>query len=545
MKKLLNKIFYLLATGALAVVLPSCNDFLNKMPDNRATVDTQDKIQKMLVSAYPTTSYCVIAELSSDNTDDIEGVNNPNYTRFYSELFNWIPSTQTDYFGEAPNFFWASCYKAISSANQALQAIDQSPDTANLSAEKAEALLCRAYSHFVLVNMFCQHYDKKFAGTDLGIPYMEKSETTLNPKYERGTVADVYQKIDRDIQAALPDISDAYYKAPKYHFNMQAAYAFVARFYLYYENFDKAIEYATKALGAIPQNTMRDNDALHAIPMNPYNNVQLAYVNASEKANFLLMSYYSGLGLTYGVSGICARFNHPTILAKTESVALPNPPWNGTYKVGPVVFNSSNINKILLPHFPNAFEYLDPVARIGYYHTVHAVFTAEETLLVRAEAYVLKNDFTNALNDMNIWVKSATNSTMDLRLDSINAWVTQFNYYKPDAPTPRKELHPGFSVQKGTQENMIQLLLFMRRYETLHTGLRWFDLKRYGIVVYRRLIKSGNVSLVYDNPLVVRDPRRAIQIPSQVIGAGLEGNPIEPTTQSDVYDPNNVVEAVQ
>ena len=62
--------------------------------------------------------------------------------------------------------------------------------TDKLSAAKGEALICRAYAHFVLVNVFCQHYDPAHPD-DLGIPYMEKAETELDPKYERGTVAEV------------------------------------------------------------------------------------------------------------------------------------------------------------------------------------------------------------------------------------------------------------------------------------------------------------------------------------------------------------------
>lgn len=40
-----------------------------QMPDNRATVDTEEKITSLLVSAYPNSHYALIAEMSSDNTD--------------------------------------------------------------------------------------------------------------------------------------------------------------------------------------------------------------------------------------------------------------------------------------------------------------------------------------------------------------------------------------------------------------------------------------------------------------------------------------------
>jgi len=55
--------------------------------------------------------------------------------------------------------------------------------TDKLRAAKGEALICRAYAHFVLVNIFSQQYDPNYPD-DMGIPYMEKAETELDPKYE-------------------------------------------------------------------------------------------------------------------------------------------------------------------------------------------------------------------------------------------------------------------------------------------------------------------------------------------------------------------------
>ena len=58
---------------------------------------------------------------------------------------------------------------------------------------------------------------------------------------------------------------------------------------------------------------------------------------------------------------------------------------------------------------------------------------------------------------------------------------------------------------------------------TLHEGLRWQDVKRYGIEIYRRAVKDGNIT-VYDT-MKKDDPRRAIQLPENVIKAGITANP--------------------
>jgi len=59
---------------------------------------------------------------------------------------------------------------------------------------------------------------------------------------------------------------------------------------------------------------------------------------------------------------------------------------------------------------------------------------------------------------------------------------------------------------------------------TLHEGLRWQDIKRYGMIIYRRQITNGKVTAVTDT-LTVNDPRRAIQLPQNVIAAGMQENP--------------------
>lgn len=49
---------------------------------------------------------------------------------------------------------------------------------------------------------------------------------------------ELYAKINKDIEEALPLVNDGIYKVPKYHFNKKAAYSFAARFNLYYKNLD-------------------------------------------------------------------------------------------------------------------------------------------------------------------------------------------------------------------------------------------------------------------------------------------------------------------
>lgn len=65
-----NQLYIPLFIATLAIVGSSCNDFLDELPDNRTELNSEQKIAKMLVSAYPEGSANELFELYSDNTDD-------------------------------------------------------------------------------------------------------------------------------------------------------------------------------------------------------------------------------------------------------------------------------------------------------------------------------------------------------------------------------------------------------------------------------------------------------------------------------------------
>ena len=54
--------------GAGSLILAACNDFLDELPDNRTELDTPDKINRLLVSAYPSRSFTRMFEIASELT---------------------------------------------------------------------------------------------------------------------------------------------------------------------------------------------------------------------------------------------------------------------------------------------------------------------------------------------------------------------------------------------------------------------------------------------------------------------------------------------
>jgi hypothetical protein len=205
-------------------------------------------------------------------------------------------------------------------------------------------------------------------------------------------------------------------------------------------------------------------------------------------------------------------------------------------------FAGNNYNFVVWYKSPYLFEETDPVNRTGFAHTVYAALTSDEVLLTRAEAYIMLNEYDKAAADLNTWAHSISSTTTTLTADYIKDFYNSVGYsydvldedgnvvgVDGTISTIKKHLHPAFTIDEegSTQEAMLQCVLGFRRIQFLQEGLRWFDIKRYGIEIPRRVIAADGTPVpdgVYDW-LTVNDERRAVQIPPRVRDSGIEANP--------------------
>ena len=491
----MKRIYYILAITSLA--LTACNDQLDKMPDNRLLIDSPEKVQQALTNAYPQIATTLINEFSSDNIDDI-GADNI-YSNFLTrEAAYWQTILEYNYLDGLQNI-WDFHYKAISHANVALEAIE--------TTLKGDPALNPA------------------SATDLGIPYITEPEAQLDPKRDRGTVAQLYQQIDRDLQEGLPLIEDSYYQMPKYHFNKKAAYAFAARFYLYYQQWQKAVEAANIVLTTNAATTktlvrqwsdFRDAQKTGIRSIIAYGQ---AYARESEVANLMLQPVYSELSTTYFVE-TNHRFSHAYRVAEQETFSTTNL-WdphavsknNGYdfYWFMPFTQRADLRDIVLLPKFSTFKDG-------SYTRTILVPFTTDETLLVRAEAKIMLGELDSAVEDLNIWTSKYLKGSQD---DNSLA----YSQSTPSGATQKKQLHPSFTLT-SEQESLIHYVLQCRRILTMHEGLRWQDIKRYGIEVarYQHTKEERDISTI-QGVLAPVDARRAIQLPGTAIGAGMQPNP--------------------
>lgn len=520
---------------ASVAILASCSDQLDTLPDNRTTLDTPKKIAGLLVTAYPDRTPTLFNEWMSDNTDYM-GAQNSQGNRGGDQYFFW--QEQTEGGNDSPEQVWMLYYEGVYKANEALAAIEDQGGPKNdiLRNSKGEALLIRAYDHFILANEFCRPYNGKTSTKDAGLYYATgiADFSAAAEQSNRGTVADVYEKIAADIEAGIPLLNDTY-EVPKYHFNKQAAYAFATRFYLYYEKWEKAKEYADKLLGSNPAASLRDYRALQAMPLSKSEQavkIAEAYCSASADCNLLVQTSVSNAGMALAPWLTSKRYTLTNYLSETE-LFQSNNIWGTSSNLiwKPFTVNSGESNFALLMKLPREFEIRNTTTGSGYLRTLNVNFTMDEALLNRAEAEIMLGQNDAACADMTIWMKNFFNTNVTLTPTSVQTYFKTVPYAYADAakmvPSFKKHISPRFTIdaEGSVQESLLQCLLNFRRIETVHQGMRWMDIRRYNIEIPRRLIGANGRPSQNLDWLEKDDPRQVVQIPQSIREAGVAGNP--------------------
>ncbi|MCL2073101.1 MAG: RagB/SusD family nutrient uptake outer membrane protein [Marinilabiliaceae bacterium] len=504
---------------AILIALSSCNDSLEDSLDlseqkSETETVTKDELLRLLSYAYSGANYGVLGELSSDNLIDN---NSPHengsffdlsaYDPIHDEMFAWGPIvTDSDY--DSPSLIWEQFYRSISMCNHVLNGIEKLETEGkgnDVQGLKGEALISRAYHHFILVNIFSHAY-KDANQTDLGIPYLTQTEIELTVNENRGTVPGTYLKIENDLVAGLELIGNLNHAQEKYHFNKRSAHAFAARFYLFKRNYEKVIEHADIVLGTNP--SFRNWDGIEP----SFETQVIWWTDINSNNNLLLLPTHSLLSRLFGTRYGCSRDARSGSLnangpSNTLSRCFQGKLW---YR------NSREYGVFFCGSAGEFFEYTNKINNMGYPYNVRVEFSSEETLLCRAEARIHLGQIDEAFEDF-LTFEEARNTypynPVNLTKEGIVNYFTNENNLGVMYKHLNTQNMSSSWIVSSEKLPFIHCLLLYRRVETIHNGMRFFDIKRYGIEITHRIGQSTVDVLTWN------DPRRAIQIPAEVISA--------------------------
>ncbi len=463
--KNIYKIKKYLLSGLLAgVLLTSCDSYLDETPDNRQELKSLQDLSELLVTAYSGATYNFI-EWRSDNVVDRK---ERTQKKWLTENFTYVPIV-ADENQDTPTYLWNETYFAIAHANQALETLPtiKDKDTKKRNAVKGEALLARAYNHFILASVFCQAYDEATADTELGIPYITAPEKDMKVVYKRGTLKETYDKVEKDLLEGLPLISNDYKGTGKYHFNKGAAYAFASRFFLWKGDYEKCIKYANMLLGngVVGANFCRNYEEIFKGSSSDV--MANKFIDPEKSYNLLLLRKMTLGPITRYYQG--------------------QQPDESTFDD---IYNNS------IQGGKDYRRFLWGYSSVKAYNPPKYTELSEEVILNRMEAYVKTGRIADALADYNVYAVGRYANGGQLTLDKI----VQF--------------YGG-----SEEEAMMKFVISERRKEFMREGMRWWDIKRFKMAITHTDLQ-GNV---YE--LKEQDLRKAVQIPQKAITNGIQANP--------------------
>jgi len=234
---------YSIILFALAITLASCRKYveidqlsvrtLKYTSDFRNTMNNNGVLEGNY--SYPI--------LSGDDIEITDATRQNSLGDILGNVYSWAPKYTSDSQSDAD---WDKLYKTIYVCNQVLDGVLTSQGGTEAEKQRiyAEALVHRAYTYLVLVNMYGKQYNAATASTDLGVPLL--TTPNLFTKLNRAPVADVYKQILNDLRTSisrLPALAEYNVRPAKV-----SGYAIFAKTYLNMRDFGNAALYADSAL---------------------------------------------------------------------------------------------------------------------------------------------------------------------------------------------------------------------------------------------------------------------------------------------------------
>ncbi|MBT30408.1 MAG: RagB/SusD family nutrient uptake outer membrane protein [Thalassobius sp.] len=364
-------------------------------------------------SGYYGRSVYVIPELMADNLY-LSVRNSGRYTDY-----NSFSVQEQDGYAED---LWNQAYEVIINATKAIQGGEalEGEQEELVDQLTGEAYAIRALAHFDLVRFFAQPYNYTADASHLGVPAISSiGDAPISPS--RNTVSEVYSLIISDLENAIElmneDTNDG-------TFSINAAKALLARVYLYTENWDGAISYATEVIESGNYQLVANEDYMN-IWSEEYNSESI----------FEIVNTISDNASTNGLGHFFDPTGYADALATEDLVNIYD---ENDARLQTMTFGAktgAEEEAYFIGKFPNGTQHDDNIR----------IFRLAEMYLIRAEAYARNANNTLAHADLNQIIQRAS----------------------PDA-----------EPVSLTGQELVDRILTERRKELAFEGHRLFDLNR-------------------------------------------------------------------
>jgi len=255
MKKYLKYI----AIAAAGVLVLSCDNYVDIKTEGKLIPEETSNYRYLLNNSSTLDKTYGSIDVASDdisfqNEAHTTALAAADYLRPFRNLYKW---SDVVYFDGETDYDMSNLYNALYTVNVVINEVMKSKNgtEAEKAAIKGEAEVHRAFIFLTLVNTFGKAYDANTSATDLGIVLF--TTPTVSDDIKRSSVQDAYNLILSDLNDAVNSGLKPVNSGNNVAFpSRAAAYALLARTYLYMRNYPLALENAEKALAL--QNTLNN-----------------------------------------------------------------------------------------------------------------------------------------------------------------------------------------------------------------------------------------------------------------------------------------------
>lgn len=436
------KATYLLPLLLVSQILSSCNDYLDTVPSKgeNEVLGSGKQIDALFNSSDIFNSKVAYAIASSDDIDV--------KPEMYEQL-GYLPDSYLNGFvfgiADAANVqygdeVWESEYKKVFIANLIINEIGNVEDITEQQRIDylAQAYFTRALAFWNLAQTYCLPYAEETKG-ELGLPL--KKSTSYEENVARATLEETYEQILSDLNEALKTSQGDV--GSRWRVSKPAVAAMLARYYLFTQQYDKAVDYAKQAL-ASQSATLQD-----------YNELELMEDYASNPITSEGMPVFYSEYYGYAPNQLAdfqENYYSQYFAASSGHYMIPSATLLGLYDHDNDLrfeqfFGSHTLWSVWVGGFG------DDILYRKFYHyiwedQIQSGPTVPEMLLTAAEALARQNQIDEAMNLLN-----------------------QLRYARMRAGGD------GIKLEAASQQEAIQLILDERHRE-MPFVMRWFDIRR-------------------------------------------------------------------
>ncbi|MES2274978.1 MAG: RagB/SusD family nutrient uptake outer membrane protein [Bacteroidota bacterium] len=442
------KLYHFFLLAMIAINCSCKKDFLDAKPNSTiVNPTTLADYQKLLDNSTSLNRTGALPQMSSDeyfivSQTDFDALDQLTYKGAYL----W----SKDLFGGEINIpDWNAAYKAVFYANSVLDGIEKitanSGNQTDYNNIQGQALFFRAYAFYDLARNFSPVYNSPTASNDLGIPL--RLTSGIDVTNSRASVQQTFDKIITDLTAATALLRDDFSTSNPNRPTKSAAYAMLARVFLYMGRYTDAENAATECLNRY--STLIDYNKVSLSTETPFS------YKTAETLFFSTQDY--AYDATTGYTNYYTNFGVDTNLIKLYSA--------NDLRFS-IYFEKNSLNNYNLKR--------------GYVGGGYYAFTGlatDEIMLIKAECAARNNDAQTAVSILNQLL---------------------VNRYKTGTYIP---------LSTSTPSSALDQVLIERRKELVWRALRWSDLKRYNRdganIVLTRNLSGKQYLLPANSPLYV------------------------------------------